>query len=172
MLGLKYEQVKLKSHNKEWKTIFENEKDRIKNQINNYFCKIEHIGSTAIKSIPAKPIIDIMLALDDYSQVNIYIQNLGDLNYLNFGECGRKGRTFLVKEKNNETLFHLHLVEYENRYWEDNIFFRNYLQDNSETALEYAELKRTLAQKYRNNRNLYRLYKSEFVEKILKLKNN
>jgi GrpB-like predicted nucleotidyltransferase (UPF0157 family) len=170
IIGLEHDQVKLVEHCKEWLNIFEDEKAKIKKLFNDNTIQIEHIGSTAVESIPAKPIIDIMVAINDYSLVDYYKRNLSKINYINLGECGRKGRSFLVKDKNNISCFHLHLVEFESIYWENNIFFRDYLQNHFKTAEEYAELKIRLAEKYSDNRNLYRVFKSQFIEKILKLK--
>lgn len=173
MLGIKYNIVELKPHNSKWKTLFKQEKDKIMSlSIHEYIVEVEHIGSTAVAGLTAKPIIDIMLGVKNYSDSKRCIGDLENIGYRNFGECGRPGRLFFIKSESLKSTHHLHLVEYNSIYWENNIFFRDYLRNNKKIADEYAALKKDLAKKYRNDRDAYRFYKSSFVENILKKKNS
>ena len=81
MLGLDRKSVGLVPHRKEWKTLFEREKKLLRSALGDYARAIEHIGSTAIPDIFAKPIIDILVGVNDLSGVEKYLPRLAQIGY-------------------------------------------------------------------------------------------
>jgi GrpB-like predicted nucleotidyltransferase (UPF0157 family) len=165
-IGLKRNTLELVPFNKNWKNIFDSEKARILRKIRKYIISIEHIGSTSIQNICAKPIIDIAVSLKDYKDGIKCIRGLTELGYLYKGELGIPGRHYF--RTNNEIVkFHIHMFAETSILWKNHIFFRNYLNRHPEKAKEYEKLKLKLMEKYKNNRELYTEGKSEFIKSIL-----
>jgi len=162
----------LTEHNKEWESWYLEEEKRIKSFLPEVEkLKINHIGSTAIDGICAKPIIDILLeipaacSMKEFKDVLVshgYICMSEDENRISFNR-GYTQKGFAEK------VFHLHL-----RYWGDNdeISFRDYMRDNPEAAKKYEELKLSLWKKYEHNRDGYTNAKTSFIlEHTTKAKN-
>lgn len=166
-LGLRYDKVELSPYQPVWEELYEQEEEILHTVLDDYILKIEHIGSTSVPGLKAKPIIDIMAAVDDIVEGANCIELLIDLGYRYLGECGRSGRIFFVKQKQKITTHHLHLVEEESKYWRKNLLFRNILRDNEKLAQEYAQVKENLAAKFKLNRDKYREEKAEFINRIL-----
>ena len=126
--------------------------------------QISHIGSTAISSIWAKPIIDILVEVPQESNLLDYKDLIIDSGYICMSQS-EKGLSFNKGYTENgfaERVFHLHL-----RYAGDNneLYFRDYLIEQPDVAKEYEELKLKLWKKYENNRDAYTNAKSELVKK-------
>ncbi len=167
MIGLKRGTVKLENYNEKWKDIFEEESKLISSKINKFLIGIQHIGSTAIPGIAAKPIIDIAVAIDSLSNVEKIIKLLHELGFQYRGEQGIPGRHLFVKGDEENRTHHLHVVENDHHEWKTHILFRDYLKSNSKVAKEYSNLKIELAKKYEFDREKYTEGKSEFIQKII-----
>ena len=133
---------------------------------------IQHIGSTAIPGISAKPIIDIQIAVDSLPAIKQpAIDALKILGYEYWYENPDPERMFFVKgmppfgEKRSH---HVHIVRPTSRHWQEKIQFRDYLLSHPEAVTEYAQLKTTLATQHRYDRELYTDSKTQFVNDILK----
>jgi GrpB-like predicted nucleotidyltransferase (UPF0157 family) len=167
MLGLDRKIVELVSHQKAWKTLFESEEKLICGALGDLVLAIEHVGSTSIEGIKAKPIIDIMVGVRRLSDVEKCIAPLEQIGYEFRGEQGIAGRPFFRKGTFQASTHHLSVVEYGGEIWKKHLSFRNYLRANAEAAREYDALKKDLAAKYKNEREKYTFGKTEFVEEIL-----
>ena len=152
----------LTEHNEDWTTWYAEEEKRLIGMLPLYDIKIRHIGSTAIKNIWAKPIIDILvelpMSMSMESVKGILVQN----GYLCMSEQENR-KSFnrgYTSEGFAEKVFHLHL-----RYEGDNdeLYFRDYLNDNPLLAKQYEELKRSLWKKYEHDRDGYTSAKTSFV---------
>ena len=154
----------LTEHQKHWKLWYEDELHLLKNILSGINVKrISHIGSTFIKTIWAKPIVDILVEIDQDSDMNmlknIFVKN----GYICMSEeqqriSFNKGYT----EKGfSEKVYHIHL-----RYAGDNdeLYFRDYLNENAEKAKEYETLKLELWEKYKFNRDGYPENKTQFIK--------
>ncbi|MHC5216410.1 GrpB family protein [Enterococcus sp. LJL128] len=125
---------------------------------------ITHIGSTAIKNIQAKNIIDVVVELTPESDIKEIAEGLAENNFIIMSEAER--RISLNRGYTNkgfeEKAYHVHL-----RYQGDNdeVFFRDYLNNHQKIALEYERLKTELSKKYKYDRNTYSDKKGEFVKK-------
>ncbi len=122
---------------------------------------IEHIGSTSVRGLAAKPIIDIAVRLATVQQVPELLEALARLDYVYEGEYGLPGRHFFTKGE--PRAFHLHLVDDTTNHWRRWIAFRDLLRRNPALCQAYQQLKCDLARKYRFDRALYSDSKSDFI---------
>ncbi len=154
-------------YNENFKIIYQEEENKLKSLIGNNIKRISHIGSTSIKNIKTKPIIDILIEVD-LNNRNIIKDILLNNNYILMSESisklsFNKGYTITGYADN---VFHIHIKEYKDC---DELYFRDYLNDNILTRKEYEKLKLELYDKYKPNRDLYTDGKKEFVTKVVNL---
>ena len=168
MIGLKRGVVKLSKYNPKWKTLFEEESALIFSAAENFIIDIQHIGSTAIPDVVAKPIIDILAAIDSLSNISKIIEPLKKIDYIHRGEQGIPGRHLFVKGGEGFRTHHLHVVVKNHQEWTKHILFRDYLRANPKEADKYSRLKQVLLKKFEFEREKYTTGKSEFIEKIIK----
>jgi len=134
---------------------------------------IQHVGSTAIPGMPAKPIIDIQIAVDSLEDVkSIAIAELEKLDYVYWDKNPDSTRLFFAKGMppyGEKRTHHVHIVEPASHHWRDKIAFRDYLRTHPNTAKEYENLKIQLAKEHQYDREKYTDAKKEFITKILRL---
>lgn len=152
-----------------WALDFEKEKNLLQKQIGKWCAAIEHIGSTAIAGILAKPIIDIMIGVYSLSDADQYcimpITNMG-YAYIQEYEAFTPERRFFYKAKNETQRTHnIHLVELDSSWWERHLLFRDYLRSHPEIAKKYEELKIKLSNLYLDT-NDYAGAKTPFIREI------
>ena len=169
MLGLRKGEVTLKKHNFLWKYAYKIESIKIKKALKNNNFEIEHIGSTAIKHCYAKPIIDIMIAVEKLEYGKTFLSSLEKIGYTYIVDKGFGVRYFLKNVIKGKTKFHLHIVEKNSRIWQNQHYLKMYLNYNRELAEKYSILKINLARNFKNDRSKYTLEKAPFIEKILTL---
>ncbi len=161
----------LSEHKSNWKTIFESEKEKINNIFNkNEIYKIEHIGSTAIPNIISKPTIDIILQITKNIDKKTIIKNLEKINYHFIAKPENPPPNMMFVKGYTDKGFkgqayHIH-IRFKGDC--DELYFRDYLKENTEKAIEYENLKIKLAKKYKFNREKYTNGKTKFVKKITK----
>ncbi len=162
-------EVVLVPHDPNWETIYQKEKQSLIKIFKNEDILIEHIGSTSIKDIFAKPVIDIMLGADNLSVIEKLIPELGIIGYIYLPEYEQqiKERRFFHKIINGVTKFHLHGVVKLGEFWKDKLLFRDYLRTHPQTAKDYEAEKKELAEKYRFQRNKYTESKSGFIMEVV-----
>lgn len=131
---------------------------------------IEHIGSTAIPGIKAKPIIDILIVVSDLSAVDALNDSMKAIGYEPMFEYGIPNRRFFLKGKINRT-HHVHVFEQGHDAIENHLMFRNYLINHPEEAKNYSELKASLAKKYPHDIDQYMEGKNDFIKDIIKKAN-
>jgi GrpB-like predicted nucleotidyltransferase (UPF0157 family) len=167
MIGLEKGVVRLVPYDPDWKQLFEVEKASLQEVLGLNVLDIQHIGSTSIPGMLAKPIIDIAIAIDDFEQARVCIPSIEGLGYEYKGEYGIPRRHYFVKGE--PRLFHVHMSEIDSLEWQNTILFRDYCCQHAEVAQEYAELKAQLAVKYPQDRAAYLDGKTEFVEWVIRL---
>ncbi len=168
MIGLKRGTVKLEKHNSQWAELFEQEKKMLLKKFPNTILEISHGGSTAIPTIPAKPIIDmfaVVLSLKDEGSMR---KGLEEMSYEYRGEEGVPERILYVKGKPELRTYHLQLVERKSDEWKNHILVRDYFLKHPKVAKKYAELKIKLAKKYSDDRKAYSHGKDAFIKLIIK----
>ncbi|WP_442600210.1 GrpB family protein [Neobacillus sp. D3-1R] len=159
--------VHLETYNPNWELQFENEKARIMNVIGHRVIEIKHIGSTSIKELDAKPIIDIMVGVDDLNVLQELIIPLSEIEYEYVPKPELKDRRFFRKGEWGKGTCHLHLCEFNSTEWKDKLLFRNYLRLHPQAAREYSVLKRKLAARYQFDRPTYTKKKEPFIKAII-----
>ena len=165
MLGFPQGIVKLMPHDEEWHQLFAKERIRLSNDVGEHIVAIEHIGSTAICGLSAKPILDITIAVRKLSCVEKCIAPIEDLGYEYRGEFGIPGRHYFVKGK--PRTHHVHMVDLVSDFWKGHLLFRYYLRQHPHAAKEYENLKMELSEKHKHDREAYTEGKSVFIENVL-----
>ena len=167
MIGLKRGVVVLRTHNPLWGELFKQEKELISSVIADFLIDIQHIGSTVIPNIVAKPIIDIAVAIDSIDNIEKIIPPLENIGFIYRGEQGIPDRHLFVKGGENVRT-HLHVMQKGHYEWDKHILFRDYLKKHPNDAKQYSELKQKLFLKYGNDREKYTDSKSDFIQNIIK----
>lgn len=127
---------------------------------------IEHVGSTAVVGLAAKPIIDIDVIVPSRDALPDAVARLAGLGYVHQGDKGVPGREAFQSPENGAR-HHLYVFACDCPEYRRHIAFRNYLRQHLDTAQDYAALKRDLAAHFRNDRMAYNDGKTEFVEATL-----
>jgi GrpB-like predicted nucleotidyltransferase (UPF0157 family) len=165
LIGLEKGVVRLVPHNPEWTAMYEAERARIKAAIGPHIVEVQHVGSTSIPGIAAKPIIDIAVGVEEFETARVCIAPMEALGYVFHGENGILRRHYFTR--GDPTLYHAHMHETTSQAWGNLILFRDYLLAHPEDARAYLELKRRLAEQYRHDRRAYTDGKAAFIECIL-----
>jgi GrpB-like predicted nucleotidyltransferase (UPF0157 family) len=164
------EPVHIVTYDPSWPAIFAEERNRILEAVRQWVEKVEHIGSTAIPGLDAKPVIDLMAGLKSMTDASSCVEPLTNLGYSYWAEGAQPHHHLFVRfvDPAMSTRTHnLHLVEAGGQYWEERLLFRNYLRKHPETAKEYAELKYWLASRHRDDREVYTEAKADFVSGVV-----
>ncbi len=157
--------VEIVTYDPAWPLRFEEERARIAEALGSRAPVIEHIGSTAVPGLAAKPVIDVLLGLRSYPLDEAGVRALESLGYEYRGEFGIPGRQFF--RKGEPRSHHVHAVELGSDLWVSHLAFRDRLRDHPEEAARYASLKRELVSRYRNERGRYTEAKAPFIEELL-----
>lgn len=154
----------------EWAILYEEEKRRILEVLGHIIVEIEHIGSTAVPNLGAKPIIDIIAAVSHLSDAEKCIEPLSSIDYEYVPEYEAsfpERRYFHKGHPPKEQHYHLHMVEKRSDFWKRHLLFRDHLRAHPEVAQRYYRLKKELASKYDSNREAYTDAKTSFIESIV-----
>jgi len=164
MLGLPNDEVIVSSYTDDWPLIYQTEVKRIQKAIGMYILDIQHIGSTSVPGLCAKPIIDIAIAVESFEGATVCIAPLEKIGYRYRGENGMPRRHYFVK--GDPRTHHIHMLEENSENWARHIRFRNRLRSNPLLIQEYGALKLALASNYHRNRYSYQKGKSEFIARV------
>jgi GrpB-like predicted nucleotidyltransferase (UPF0157 family)/ribosomal protein S18 acetylase RimI-like enzyme len=167
MIGLERDVVRVVPYTAEWKRLFEEEKARLQAAIGPYVLDIQHVGSTSIPGMVAKPIIDIGISVTSFEGARVCIQPVEQLGYKYRGEFGIPLRHYFVK--GDPRTHHLHMHELGSPDWENQVLFRDYLIQRPALAEEYAALKVDLAQRYPADRGAYLDAKAPFIQRVMEM---
>lgn len=162
-------EVIIELYNSAWKNKFEAEKKVLLELCNELILDIEHIGSTSVVNLGAKPIIDIMIGVEKLSvdkEIIPKIESLG-YSYITKYEDIMPYRRFFIKETNNLREFHIHLVEKTHPFWNKHILFRDKLRNSDETRNSYYNLKVELANQFRTDPAKYNDAKTDFINGVI-----
>jgi GrpB-like predicted nucleotidyltransferase (UPF0157 family) len=149
-----------------WPTLFDEERVRLQPALAPWLAgSIEHIGSTAVPGMAAKPVIDIMAAVSSLEFSRPAIEAATMLGYCYFPYRPDVEHWFCKPSPAHRT-HHLHLVPVGSPHWIRPFAFREYLRAHWRVAAEYEKLKRELASRFRFDREAYTAAKSPFIEAI------
>ena len=165
-MGLINGTVVLENNYELWKNMYEEEVKTLKSIFKDNDLIYEHVGSTAVKGLPAKPIVDIAIGVESLSNIDKYLENLSKLYTIKPND-GRD-EILLIKENEKETFFLIHIIPKDNQNYKKLIKFRDILNNNPNVLREYKELKNALSKEYSNDREMYTKSKNAFIQNILK----
>lgn len=166
-LGLRFPAVRLEPYTPAWADAYAEERDRISSVLGDRILGIEHVGSTAIPGICAKPIIDIAIAVPTLDVAEQSVPLMARIGYDYAGDGGVPGHRIFGRGPHIRT--HLvHAVVADSQEWRDYLAFRGALLRDPELAKEYDLLKRALAARFPDDRPSYTAAKGEFIERVLR----
>ncbi len=152
----------------DWVLMFERIRDFVSPALGGITRTIEHVGSTSVPGLAAKPIIDIDVVVATAGDVPLAIQLLASLGYQHQGDLGIAGREAFIAPQGLPP-HHLYVCSDASPALRKHLLFRNYLRMHSAEAKAYAQLKMALAQRYVNDRESYTEGKTEFINARLNL---
>jgi GrpB-like predicted nucleotidyltransferase (UPF0157 family) len=150
-----------------WPRLFEEEAPRVRRALGEAVVAIEHIGSTAVPGLAAKPIVDILVGFRELSLTDEQVAAMQHAGYEYRGEAGVPGRLHFHRLTAGRHMFNVHVVEHDGTHWRNNVLFRNYLRNHSEEARQYAALKRREAAKHPRDIWAYSEGKRAFIEALI-----
>ena len=165
-LGLESGTVRVVPYHAGWPSLFEREAARIRESLDGLPLRLEHVGSTSVPGMPAKPIVDIMAGYPPDAPVAPYVAALVRAGYVHRGENGIPGREFF--RRGDPRAYHVHMVALDSPLWREHVGFRDHLRAHPETAAEYAALKHALAARHARDREAYTEGKADFITGVLR----
>lgn len=165
------EDVQLRAHDPAWAQAFDLECARLLALLPGVFLSIEHIGSTAVDGLLAKPVVDLMAGVASLESVDALVDRLCDNGYTASKEFNATliDRKWLMRWRDGHRTHHLHIVVFGDKPWHDRLAFRDALRRDSALARRYAELKNGLAATHATDREAYTEAKVDFIRAILTL---
>lgn len=162
--------IEIVEYRNEWAQLFQEEKAGLYAALQPAKVIIEHVGSTAVPGLAAKPIIDIMIGLPDFAIANSLVPPIIALgyDYIAEYEAMMPERRYFQKEVEKKRTHHIHMVEVGSEFWNRLLLFRDYLRTDAKVMQEYATLKKSLATREWQDMNEYAYAKTEFVKDMEK----
>ena len=162
--------VVVEPYNIIWKQDFQNIKAEIADALGDLALSIEHVGSTSVEGLSAKPIIDIDVVIEDRLILDDVILALKKIGYTHEGDQGIEGReAFKYQGKEHLRKHHLYVCAKDASELRRHIGFRDYLRSHPEAVAEYSRVKTEGAIKYPYDIDGYIAYKSDFIEQIYEI---
>lgn len=165
-MGLINNTVSLENNYELYKKIFKEEKAYLESVFKENRFKIEHVGSTAVKNLLSKPVVDIAIGVDNLNSFKKYYSLLNKRYTIT--ENREKEEILLIKENEKETFCLIHVLDIKSNRYTNMIKFRDILINNLDILKKYENLKIDLAKKYKDDRKNYTKSKNEFINKVLK----
>jgi GrpB-like predicted nucleotidyltransferase (UPF0157 family) len=167
-IGLLYGTVALAPHTREWERLFALEAARLSAALADWECVVEHVGSTAVADLSAKPIIDIAVGVPVGTSPEAVVPALVALGYDYRGDAGRGGGRVLVREAAPRVrTHHLHVVLLGGDQWDRYLAFRDLLRVKSDARETYRREKEALALLHAGDRRAYTAGKAEVIARLL-----
>jgi GrpB-like predicted nucleotidyltransferase (UPF0157 family) len=156
------DRVELSEHDPSWAERFEEEKGKLAGIFDGQAVGIEHIGSTSVPDLCAKPIVDVLVGLRELEVSEEQIAAMQELGYEYLGEYGLPGRLFFRKDPRTH---HVHVVQHGGMHWDRQLTFRDALRTDTEERRRYDEFKRKLAAAG-YSRESYTELKTPFIREV------
>jgi GrpB-like predicted nucleotidyltransferase (UPF0157 family) len=156
-------------YSEEWPRIFEQIRQELLTIFSPTNTQIEHIGSTSVAGLSAKPVIDMVLGTNSLSEIEARIASLETLGfgYISKYEKELPARRYFVKSPADSLRIHLHGVEIGSRIWCEHLKFRDLLRTDAQLRSEYQQLKLRLAAQYADDKSAYTEAKAPFIKTVL-----
>ena len=154
----------------EWKTGFEDIRREIEQALGELALGIEHVGSTSVEGLSAKPCIDVDVVIEDYSVFAEVVRKLEAIGYSHEGDLGIRDReAFRYSDKPHLLKHHLYVCPRNSRELHRHLTFRDYLRNHPEAAKQYGQVKEQAARLYPEDIEGYMAYKSPCIEQLYQL---
>lgn len=166
MIGLRRGTVKLVRHQSSWHKLFIREARRLQTVPD--VVEVQHIGSTAIPGLRAKPIIDILVGVRSIHGFRKQLHRVTVLGYTKKAKITFPNRRFFfTKGPETRRTIHLHIQRYNGAKWKQAVFFRDWLIAHPRARADYEELKLRLAHRHGQDRATYTKGKKLYIQSIL-----
>ena len=157
-------------YDRTWEFAFEQIKREIEGSIGDLIIGIEHVGSTSVEGLSAKPIIDIDVIIKDYSILDAVVSKLEAIGYIHEGNLGIKEReAFKYSAKPHLQQHHLYVCPQQSEELYRHTTFRDFLVNNPEAVKKYSAVKEKAAQLFPDDIEKYIEYKSPCIEELYKM---
>jgi len=160
------EEVSLQPYDPNWPNLFTAEAEFLWTTLPHTIVKrIEHIGSTAVPGLAAKPIVDLLIEVSSFAETKkeiVPVLESHGYDYFWRTDVKVPYPWFIKRGQDGKRTHHIHMVEADSKWW-DRLYFRDYLRIFPDDARRYEELKRNLAEEYPNDRKAYTDGKTEFI---------
>ncbi len=167
ILGLKRGAVLLVPYQAGWASAFAKERDLLLSLLGPTVLRIEHVGSTAIADIVAKPIVDIAVAVQSLDRIESWPELLKPYGYTSFGDREARGEHFFAKGPDDMRSHYLHVVPLDGNLWNEYLRFRDMLRSDLTLRQQYEDLKKRSAYAHSNNRPSYTIEKGRWIKSVL-----
>ena len=165
-LGLRRGTVAVEPHDRQWEVAAQQTIAQLREILGDTAVDIQHIGSTSVRNICAKPIIDIAVGVRDFSDILEKNEILEKNGFIFRGQDVHDQYLYVCGDEDSRT-HHIHTVIYNSEAWNNYINMRDYLNCHNEEAQAYSKLKEKLARQYPDDRNRYTELKSGLIAEIL-----
>ncbi|WP_442598769.1 GrpB family protein [Neobacillus sp. D3-1R] len=159
-------QVRLSEFSEEWALRFQDEVQILQSIFGDEIQRFEHFGSTSVRGLKAKPVIDMMCIVKDIDKIDTFNDRMASLGYDVAGDWGIAGRR-LFRKGGEERTHHIHFYQFDNPQIERHIIFRDYLRAHPEEVARYSQFKEELTQRF-NLTSDYSPAKKPFVSEMEK----
>lgn len=164
---MKTAKVRVLPYDINWKTDFEKIKAEVENALGKLIVAVEHVGSTSVEGMSAKPCIDIDVVIKDYSVFSAVVSRLAEIGYIHEGDLGIKDRhAFRYSDKPHLQTHHLYVCPLDSRELHRHITFRDYLRNNPEAVKKYSRVKETAARLFPDDIDKYIEYKTPVIQEL------
>lgn len=153
-----------------WKTAFNDIRRELEAALGDLAVGIEHVGSTSVEGLSAKPIIDIDVVIRDYSVFDAVVRKLASVGYIHEGDLGIKDReAFKYTHKPHLQKHHLYVCPQDSAELRRHITFRDFLRSNPDAMQEYSAVKEAAARLYPEDIDGYIAFKSPCIERLYRM---
>jgi GrpB-like predicted nucleotidyltransferase (UPF0157 family) len=162
--------IEVRDYDPRWPTLFDEECSRLRGVFGSMAVAIEHMGSTSVPGLAAKPIIDLLVgvqSLPDAKSVCVEPLRVMGYTHITAYEAWLPAELFFRKGIPGPWTHHLHVMELSNPRWEEYLLFRDYLRSHPETASAYGSLKKSMALAFKDDIEGFRNSKHSFVVNVL-----
>lgn len=167
-VGLKRGYLEIMDYREDYTKIYEDEKEELLKIYKDRISSIDHVGSTSIKNIKSKPIIDILIQTDDLDDFKKFTElNVEGEVYTVKKEQTMGGDYLIRKEENGKVKAFIHVYKTGDMNGITSIMFRDYMNSHEDEKKRYEELKIELYNKYKNERKQYTLGKDKYIKEII-----
>lgn len=165
------DQIVVEAYRPAWPGQFRVEAEVLRTALSNLAPRVEHVGSTAVAGLPARPTVDILLGVLRPADIDAHTSRLRNFGYAPAPHSDNDGeqRRFLARTVRGALTHHVHVVEAFSHTWHRLLLFRDLLRIDPQLVSEYAALKRSLAARYAKNRIAYTAGKTAFIQAVLGL---